>query len=124
MANRNLSTLAKLAKVIFGLEGSQAGSKQLVRIPAWVELGLCTNTGKSPGQGVRMIYVSFLGDGWLGIPFGLCSLKLRWLSIAGPFHGKSSQVEKNKISNSAMKTSIYYFCIAYLIGSKTFFRIQ
>ena len=27
-----------------------------------------------------MIYVSFLGDGWLGIPFGLCSLKLRWLS--------------------------------------------
>ena len=47
------------------------GSKQLVRIPAWVELSLCTNRGKSPGQGVRMIYVSFLGDGWLGIPFGL-----------------------------------------------------
>ena len=29
----------------------------------------------------------------------------------GPFHGKSSQVEKNKISNSAMKTSIYYFAL-------------
>ena len=36
----------------------------------------------------------------------------------GPFHGKSSQVEKNKLSNSAMKTSIYYSCIAYLICSK------
>ena len=39
--------------------------------------------------------------------------------ISGPFHGKSSQVE-NLNSNSAMKTSIYYFCIAYLICS-TFF---
>ena len=29
-----------------------------------------------------------------------------WSSI-GPFHGKSSQVDKNKLSNSAMKTSIY-----------------
>ena len=42
----------------------------------------------------------------------------------GPFHGKSSHVEKNKLSNSAMKTSIYYFCIAYLICSKTNLRIQ
>ena len=40
----------------------------------------------------------------------------------GPFHGKSSQVEKNKLSNSAMKTSIYYFCIAYLICSKFFWE--
>ena len=39
----------------------------------------------------------------------------------GPFHGKSSQVEKNILSNSAMKTSIYYFCIAYLI---IFVRLQ
>ena len=44
--------------------------------------------------------------------------------LAGPFHGKSSQVEKNKLSNYAMKTGIYYFCIAYLICSKTIFRIQ
>ena len=36
-------------------------------------------------------------------------------AIRGPFHGKSSQVDKNKLSNSAMKTSSYYFCIAYLI---------
>ena len=42
----------------------------------------------------------------------------------GPFHGKSSQVEKNKLSNSAMKTSIYYFCIAYLICSKNCLRMQ
>ena len=42
----------------------------------------------------------------------------------GSFHGKSSQVEKNKLSNSAMKTSIYYFCIAYLICSKNCLRIQ
>ena len=42
----------------------------------------------------------------------------------GPFHGKSFQVEKNKLSNSAMKTSIYYFCIASLICSKFFLRKQ
>ena len=42
----------------------------------------------------------------------------------GPFHGKSSQVEKNKLSNSAMKTSIYYFCIASLICSKILLRKQ
>ena len=42
----------------------------------------------------------------------------------GLFHGKSSQVEKNRLSNSAMKTSIYYFCIAYLICSKTILTIQ
>ena len=41
-------------------------------------------------------------------------------NAVGPFHGKSSQVEKNKLSNFAMKTSIYYFCIAYLICSNFF----
>ena len=37
---------------------------------------------------------------------------------------KKSDVAEIRISNSAMKTSIYYFCIAYLICSKTKLRIQ
>ena len=58
------------------------------------------------------------------IPQGvLCKGRSTYAS-EGPFHGKSSQVEKNKLSNSAMKTSICYFCIAYLICSKNNFRIQ
>ena len=53
----------------------------------------------------------------------------KWIRITitadeGPFHEKSSHVEEKNLSNSAMKTSIYYVCIAYLICSKTNWRIQ
>ena len=44
--------------------------------------------------------------------------------MEGPFHGKSSQVDKNKLSNSAMKTSIYYICIAYLICRRKKLRVH
>ena len=78
------------------------------------------------GQGRFRVRVIIRGRVWVGLELSLPNTLTLTLDPNDPFHGmghgKSSQdqVEKNKLSNSAMKTSIYYFCIAYLIRSKFF----